>query len=220
MKTIRTFGAICIALLAASLLAATLPAHAQRVSAAAQQQAQRDGEVRVVVMLRDRSATDIAAAIGRLPGRAVAPKLHPRVRSDVDAVLSALPARARSKVLRRFERVPAFVVLTIEKSVKSLYEYIDRRKDEFIKFMDWVNRSPLAKTLNRGHLEILKEALKSPGQEFMAKQVAIDLGVSKNTARNYLAALADKDLLVLAQSKRGKARIYIAPANLKARLEL
>jgi response regulator of citrate/malate metabolism len=74
--------------------------------------------------------------------------------------------------------------------------------------------------LNRGHLEILKEALKSPGQEFTAKQVAIDLGVIENTARNYLAALVDKDLLLLAQSKRGKARIYIAPANLKARLEL
>lgn len=111
-------------------------------------------------------------------------------------------------------------VETIEKAVKSLYEYIDRKKDEFIKFMNWVNRSPLAKTLNSGHLEILKEALKSPGQEFMAKQVAIDLGVTENTARNYLAALVDKDLLVLAQSKRGKARIYIAPASLKARLEL
>jgi Fic family protein len=111
-------------------------------------------------------------------------------------------------------------VETIEKAVKSLYEYIDRKKDEFHQFRHWVNRSPLAKTLNRGHLEILKEALKSPGQEFTAKQVAIDLGVIENTARNYLAALVDKDLLLLAQSKRGKARIYIAPANLKARLEL
>ncbi|MFO0047245.1 MAG: Fic family protein [Pseudanabaena sp.] len=111
-------------------------------------------------------------------------------------------------------------VETIEKAVKSLYEYIDRKKDEFHQFMHWVNRSPLAKTLNRGHLEILKEALKSPGQEFTAKQVAIDLGVSENTARNYLAALVDKDLLFLTQSKQGKARIYIAPANLKARLAL
>jgi Fic family protein len=111
-------------------------------------------------------------------------------------------------------------VETIEKAVKSLYEYIDRKKDEFIKFTNWVNRSPLAKTLHRGHLEILKEALKSPGQEFTAKQVAIDLGVSENTARNYLAALVDKDLLLLTQSKRGKARIYIAPANLKIRLAL
>jgi hypothetical protein len=48
----------------------------------------------------------------------------------------------------------------------------------------------------------------------------IDFGVTENTARNYLAALVVKDLLFLTQSKRGKARIYIAPANLKARLEL
>ena len=111
-------------------------------------------------------------------------------------------------------------VETIEKAVKSLHEYVDRKKDEFHQFMDWVNRSPLAETLNGGHLEILKEALKSPGQEFTAKQVALDLGVTVNTARNYLAALVDKDLLLLAQSKRGKVRIYIAPANLKARLQL
>ena len=111
-------------------------------------------------------------------------------------------------------------VETIEKAIKSLYEYIDRKRDEFNQFMDWVNRSPLAKALNRGHLEILKEAVKSPGQEFTAKQVAIDFGVTENTARKYLVDLADRDLLVIAQAKRGKARIYIAPANLKARLEL
>jgi Fic family protein len=111
-------------------------------------------------------------------------------------------------------------VETIEKAVKSLHEYVDRKKDEFHQFRDWVNRSPLAETLNGGHLEILKEALKSPGQEFTAKQVAIDLGVTVNTARNYLSALVDKDLLLLAQAKRGKVRIYIAPANLKARLQL
>jgi Fic family protein len=111
-------------------------------------------------------------------------------------------------------------VETIEKAIKSLYEYIDRKRDEFNQFMDWVNQSPLAKALNRGHLEILKEAVKSPGQEFTAKQVAIDFGVTENTARKYLAALANKDLLVVAQSKRGKSRIYIAPANLKARLAL
>jgi Fic family protein len=111
-------------------------------------------------------------------------------------------------------------VETIEKAIKSLYKYIDRKRDEFNQFMDWVNQSPLAKTLNRSHLEILKEAVKSPGQEFTAKQVAIDFGVTENTARKYLAAIADRDLLVIAQAKRGKSRIYIAPANLKARLAL
>lgn len=120
MKTIRGLGAICIA-----LLAAALPAQAQRVSAAAQQKAQRDGEVRVVVMLRDRAATGIVAANGRLPKRDTAPKLHPRVRSDVDGVLSTLPARARGKVLRRFERVPAFVLLADAKTLAALAR--DRR---------------------------------------------------------------------------------------------
>lgn len=120
MRTIHVLTAICIA-----LSSMALPAHAQRVSADAQRQAQRDGEVRVVVMLRDRSANDIAAANVRRPKRAVAPKLHPRVRSDVDAVLSALPARARAKVLRRFERVPAFVISADADTLASLAR--DRR---------------------------------------------------------------------------------------------
>lgn len=95
MKTIRTFGAIWIALLTTSLLTTALPVQAQRVSAVAQQQVQRDGEVRVIVMLRDRTTNGIVTANGRLPKRNLAPKLHPRVRSDVDAVLSAPPARSR-----------------------------------------------------------------------------------------------------------------------------
>jgi subtilisin family serine protease len=94
-------GKIAVAFAACVVLLATAsPASAQRVSAAAQQQAVREGEVRVLVMLRD-------SASGK---RDAAPKLHPRVKQDVDAVLSALPARARSKVVRRFERVPAFVL--------------------------------------------------------------------------------------------------------------
>ncbi len=122
MKTIHVLSALCIAL--SSILMA-MPAHAQRVSADAQRQAQRDGEVRVVVMLRDRSANDIAAANGRRPKRDAAPKLHPRVRSDVDGVLAALPARARGQVLRRFERVPAFVLLAEANTLAALAR--DRR---------------------------------------------------------------------------------------------
>jgi len=111
-------------------------------------------------------------------------------------------------------------VNTIEKAVKALYEYIDRKKRDFSEFMSWIDQSPVAKTLIRGQLEILKEALKSPGREFTARQVSTDFGVTENTARIYLKALVDKDLLILAQSKNGKARIYISPANLKARLKL
>lgn len=111
-------------------------------------------------------------------------------------------------------------VETIDKAVKSLHEYINVKKQDFYEFMHWIDKSPIAKTLTRGHLEILKEAVKSPGKEFTARQVAIDFSVTENTARSYLKLLVDKDLLVLAQSKQGKTKIYIAPANLKTRLNL
>jgi Fic family protein len=109
---------------------------------------------------------------------------------------------------------------TIEKAVKSLYSYIDRKKRDFYEFMDWMDQSPVAKTLKRGQLEILKEALREPGREFTSRQVALNFGVTENTARNYLNQLAAKDLLVPAQSKTGKTVRYLSPANLRTRLEL
>jgi subtilisin family serine protease len=101
IMTVRIVGKIAAALVGCAwLLATASPASAQRISAAAQQQAARDGEVRVLVMLRD-------SAAGK---RGPAPKLHPRVKRDVESVLSALPVRARSNIVRRFERVPAFAL--------------------------------------------------------------------------------------------------------------
>ena len=109
---------------------------------------------------------------------------------------------------------------TIEKAVKSLLEYIDRKKQDFYEFMDWIDKSPVAKKLQFGHLQILKEALKNPGSEFTAKQVAHDFDVTDNTARSYLNKLVTQDLLIAAQSKNGKTTIYLAPANLRVRLKL
>lgn len=109
---------------------------------------------------------------------------------------------------------------TIEKAVKSLAEYVAEKKQSFYEFMDWSDRSPIAKTLNRGQLEILKEALRSPGREFTSSQVAIDFGVSESTARSYLNKLVDRDLLISSQSKGSKTLLYFAPANLKTRLNL
>jgi Fic family protein len=107
----------------------------------------------------------------------------------------------------------------IEKAVRSLYEYIDRKKQEFYDFMNWIESSSVAKTLKRGHLEILKEAVRNPGREFICKQVAIDFGTTENTARSYLNVLSDKNLLIKAQSKAGKTVIYVSPANLRERLK-
>jgi Fic family protein len=109
---------------------------------------------------------------------------------------------------------------TIEKAVKYLYEYIGNKKRDFHEFMDWIDHSPIAKTLKRGHLEILKAAISAPGREFTSKQVAIDFGITENTARSYLKKLVDRDLLISSQSKGSRTVLYFSPANLKTRLKL
>ena len=111
-------------------------------------------------------------------------------------------------------------VVTIEKAVDSLCEYIDKKKRDFDEFSDWIYNSPVAKALKRFELEILKEALRQPGREFTAKQVAVDFSVTENTARSYLGLLVKKDLLIKAKSKSDKTLLYISPANLKSRLKL
>ena len=74
--------------------------------------------------------------------------------------------------------------------------------------------------LKRGPLEILKNAVKQPGCTFTAKQVSQDLDVIENTARSYLNALVDEDLL-LASNRKGKREvIYLAPAGLREQLKL
>ena len=78
----------------------------------------------------------------------------------------------------------------------------------------------IVKKLKRGQLEILKEALRTPGQKFTTGQVAADFGIANNTARNYLNGLMDKGLLVNAKAHSGKTVIYIAPASLKSRLNM
>lgn len=109
---------------------------------------------------------------------------------------------------------------TIVKAVKALYDYLERKQKDFYEFTDWIENSPIAKTLKQNHLEILKEALKKPGMEFTVKQVAIDFGVTENTARSYLHQLVDKNLLVSSHSKTSRSILYLAPANLISRLKL
>ena len=111
-------------------------------------------------------------------------------------------------------------VETIDKAVRALYEYIDRKKRDFYEFMHWIEKSPTARKLKPRHLEILKEALRNPGREFTSRQVANNFEVTEKTARKYLNDLVDQDLLVSAQSRQGRTRLYLAPENLQQRLKL
>ena len=109
-------------------------------------------------------------------------------------------------------------VETIGKAVQLLNEYVDKKQKDFYESMDWAKKNPVSKKLNWEQLEILKAAVRSPGREFTAKQMSDDFGITSNTARNYLNNLVDLDLLVQSTKKIGKAIVYLAPANLKSKL--
>lgn len=86
--------------------------------------------------------------------------------------------------------------------------------------MTWVEQNPIAQKLKPNQLEILKESIRTPGQEFTTRQVSAEFGIAINTAKNYLSDLVDKGLLINAKAHSGKTVIYIAPASLKSRLNI
>jgi predicted ArsR family transcriptional regulator len=45
-----------------------------------------------------------------------------------------------------------------------------------------------------------------------------DFGITSNTARKHLNELVNLDFLVQSTKKSGKALVYLAPANLKSKL--
>ena len=111
-------------------------------------------------------------------------------------------------------------VEVVRKAVDSLHSHIESKKREFYEFMEWVEKSPVSKSLKPRELDILKDAVKSPGKIFTSKKVSIDLDINGNTARSYLKKLVDKDLLIETKSKKGKEVLYLAPADLRERLKL
>lgn len=109
---------------------------------------------------------------------------------------------------------------TVVKAVDALQLHIKNKKQEFYQFMSWIERSPLAKKLKTSQLELLKEAVKEPGKVFTSKQVATQFDISENTARSHLNALVEANLLVIAKANAGKSVLYVAPANLQAKLKI
>lgn len=108
----------------------------------------------------------------------------------------------------------------VTKAMDALHEHIENKKREFYVFMEWIENSPVSKVLRQGHLDILKDAMKHPGKIFTPKQVSIDFDINENTARTYLKKLVDEDLLIGTKGKKGKAVLYLAPADLRTRLRL
>ncbi|WP_444893588.1 Fic family protein [Microbulbifer sp. TRSA001] len=108
----------------------------------------------------------------------------------------------------------------IDNAVIALRNHIESKKQDFYHFMEWIDRSELAKGLKRGELEIVKDALQNPGKRFTAQKVAIDIGVNENTARSYLNTLVEKNLLESTKKKNIKTIFYIAPDDVREVLHL
>lgn len=107
---------------------------------------------------------------------------------------------------------------TVVQAVDALQLHIKNQKQELYQLKSWIEHNPLAKKLKTMQLEILKAAVKEPGKIFTSKQVATLFNVTENTARSHLNALVEANLLVVAKANVGKSILYVAPANLQAKI--
>lgn len=108
----------------------------------------------------------------------------------------------------------------VTKAVDALQKHIEKKKNEFYQFMEWIDKSPLSKRLKRAQLELLKDAIKEPGKIFTTKQVSMDFDINENTARTYLNGLVEEDLLMSTKMKKGKRILYLAPQGLRDKLKI
>lgn len=97
-----------------------------------------------------------------------------------------------------------------------LENYLNEKVSEFQKIAETLEQTDWGNVLNFIQKDLIKKAVKEPGRVFTAKEVASSYAISANTARSHLNSLVKLKLFL--SSKDGKAVIYIAPADLAAKL--
>lgn len=105
----------------------------------------------------------------------------------------------------------------LTRAIAELHAYVTRKAGEMREVDDLVHRSrTIHANLNARQLDLLTHALKHPRAEYTIESHRRAHDVAYATSRSDLIVLADSGLL--AQRKRGRAFIFIAPADLRARL--
>ncbi|WP_223270200.1 hypothetical protein [Colwellia sp. C1TZA3] len=99
---------------------------------------------------------------------------------------------------------------------KELKKYLGKKTNEFQKIAEILEKTTWGNTLNFIQKDLIKKAVKEPGRIFSAKEVSNSYSISANTARAYLAKLAELKLFLT--TKDGKTLIYIAPSDLLSKL--
>ena len=106
----------------------------------------------------------------------------------------------------------------IRQAIAALHEYLARKGAEQRGTVRLLQTSPtLRGKLNQRQITLLTHALKQPGFDYVIEAHQRSQGVSYATARSDLLGLAELGLLE--QTKRGRAFVFIAPDDLRVRIE-
>lgn len=106
----------------------------------------------------------------------------------------------------------------IGRAIEALYEYLARKTDEQRSAEQLLRHAPaLADQLNYRQVAILTHALKHPGHAYTVESHRRSHRVTLQTARTDLLALAK--LKLLEKGKRGRALVFYARSDLRARIE-
>lgn len=106
----------------------------------------------------------------------------------------------------------------IERAIQALHDYLARKTAQQRSAENLLRHSPLlVDRLNHRHVALLSHALKHPGHGYTVESHRRSHRVSYQTARNDLLTLSALGLLE--QRKRGRAFHFIAPGNLRLRIE-
>lgn len=142
--------------------------------------------------------------------------------------ISRILRKARAQYARSFlytetdENDATYFILyqlrVLLRAIDDLHTYLTRKTAELRAADDLVRRSTwLRAELNPRQLALVNHALKQPETIYTIESHRTSHDVSYQTARTDLLALADAGLLL--QRKRGRTFVFVAPPNLRARLE-
>lgn len=107
---------------------------------------------------------------------------------------------------------------TIERAIQALHEYLARKTQEQASAESLLRHAPrLSDQLNHRQVALLSHALRNVGHGYTVESHRRSHRVTQQTARTDLLQLAELDLLD--KGKRGRAFVFYAPKDLRARIE-
>lgn len=106
----------------------------------------------------------------------------------------------------------------ILRAIEQLHKYLARKVKEIREATALLAQTKLANQLNHRQITLLEHALKNPNTIYRIREHQNLHGVTYQTARTDLLLLAD-DLRLLHKMKDGRAFVYVAPIDLKERID-